>query len=136
MRIIIESSSVTNLKTGSLHIITCSGGSIGREGEHSILISDINISKYHLQINYNNETCKYYCIDMGSRNGTLLNGKRMSPSKQESEPMEILHGSRLQIGSTILVCHIHNGNQTCGHCEPGLIQTKGKNLLFLYYNEY
>lgn len=46
----------------------------------------------------------------------------MSSSKQESEATPIAHGSKIQIGQTVLLCHIHEGNQTCGHCEPGLIQ--------------
>lgn len=53
----------------------------------------------------------------------------MSPSKQESEVMEVVHGSKIQIGSTVLLCHVHVGNQTCGHCEPGLIQTKNGEFL-------
>jgi len=61
-------------------------------------------------------------IDSGSRNGTFINGKRLSVAKQESEPHEITHGSIIKIGGTKLLCHIHNGNETCGHCEPGLVQ--------------
>lgn len=53
--------------------------------------------------------------------GTLMNGKRMSNAKQESEPMDLLHGSVLQIGLTKLLCHIHDGHSTCGQCEPGLL---------------
>lgn len=59
---------------------------------------------------------------MGSRNGTYLNGKRISVAKQESEPIQVPHGSIVQVGGTKLLCHIHNGNETCGHCEPGLVQ--------------
>jgi len=65
---------------------------------------------------------RYQVIDSGSRNGTFLNSKRLSVAKQESEPHEIVHGSIVQIGGTKLLCHIHNGNETCGHCEPGLVQ--------------
>lgn len=32
-----------------------------------------------------------------------------------------MHASTLQIGNTKLLCHIHKGNNTCGHCEPGLL---------------
>lgn len=122
MRIIVEESMVPNLKKGSLHIITYEGGSIGREGNHSIIISDINISKHHLNILYNKETNMFQAVDMGSRNGTVLNGMRMSTSKQESDHLDVVHGSRIQLGSTILLCHIHEGSQTCGHCEPGLLK--------------
>ncbi|CAG9839596.1 unnamed protein product [Diabrotica balteata] len=122
MRIIVESTEIPGLKKGSLHIITCSGGSLGREGAHSILLKDPNASKHHLKITFDEKGGQYQAVDLGSRNGTLLNGARMSPSKQESDAMDVVHGSKIQIGQTVLLCHIHEGNQTCGHCEPGLIQ--------------
>lgn len=126
MRIIVEASEVPSIKIGSLQVITFDGGTLGREGNHSILIPDLNISKHHLKFLYDKEANHYCIIDLGSRNGTLLNGKRMTPSKQESEPMEITHGSKIQVGSTILLCHIHNGNHTCRYCEPGLTSVSGE----------
>ncbi|XP_018562165.1 angiogenic factor with G patch and FHA domains 1 isoform X2 [Anoplophora glabripennis] len=122
MRVIVESSDVSKVKVGSLHIITCDGGSLGREGNHSIIIPDINTSKHHLKFTFDKGNGNYFVTDVGSRNGTLLNNKRMSPSKQESDPIHVKHGSKIQIGSTVLLCHIHDGNHTCGHCEPGLVQ--------------
>lgn len=97
------------------------GGSLGREGSHDVIIPDINCSKYHLKFEYDGDRSGYTCIDLGSRNGTLMNGKRMSNAKQESEPMNLLHGTVLQIGQTKLLCHIHEGHSTCGQCEPGLL---------------
>lgn len=129
MRVIVEESQVPSLKKGSLHIITFEGGSIGREGNHSITISDINISKHHLNIIYNKDSNKFQAVDMGSRNGTLLNGVRMSTSKQESECLDVVHGSRLQLGSTVLLCHVHEGSQTCGHCEPGLLKQDDSDMI-------
>ena len=52
---------------------------------------------------------KYYLTDLGSRNGTYVNGKRMSVSKCESDPVEIGQGTRIQIGRTKMVCHVHPG---------------------------
>lgn len=94
---------------------------MGREGTHDVIIPDINCSKYHLKFEYDATRCYYTCIDLGSRNGTLMNGKRMSNAKQESDPMKLLHGTVLQIGQTKLLCHIHDGHSTCGQCEPGLL---------------
>lgn len=45
MRIIVKETSVKNFKAGKLFVVTCAGGTLGREGDHSILIPDINISK-------------------------------------------------------------------------------------------
>ena len=39
----------------------------------------------------------YFISDLGSQNGTYLNGVRLSPSLISSEPKEILHGSKLTV---------------------------------------
>ncbi|KAK9310078.1 hypothetical protein QLX08_000530 [Tetragonisca angustula] len=122
MRIIVKETNLPKLKIGSLFVVAYTGGSIGREGDHSVVIPDINISKHHARILFNEDKKIYEITDMGSRNGTFLNGKRLSVAKQESESYEISHGSIVQVGTTKLLCHIHNGNETCGHCEPGLVQ--------------
>ncbi|XP_070161472.1 angiogenic factor with G patch and FHA domains 1 [Polyergus mexicanus] len=122
MRIIVKETDLPKLKVGSLFLVTYIGGSLGREGDHSVLIPDINVSKYHARFTYDEIKKQYHIIDSGSRNGTFLNGKRLSVAKQESEAHEITHGSIIKLGETKLLCHIHNGNETCGHCEPGLVQ--------------
>lgn len=78
--------------------------------------------QHHARVVYNEDSKVYQIIDLGSRNGTFLNGKRLSAAKQESDYHEVSHGSIIQVGNTKLLCHIHNGNETCGHCEPGLVQ--------------
>ncbi|XP_020294319.1 angiogenic factor with G patch and FHA domains 1 isoform X2 [Pseudomyrmex gracilis] len=122
MRIIVKETDMAQLKVGSLFLVTCTGGSLGREGDHSVLIPDINISKFHARFIYDENKKQYQVVDTGSRNGTILNGKRLSIAKQESEPYDITHGSIIKISGTKLLCHIHKGNETCGHCEPGLVQ--------------
>lgn len=136
MRIIIEQSQIPKIKIGSLHILTYEGGTLGREGDHAIILPDINISKTHLKFTFNKEKNVYSVTDLGSRNGTILNGRRISGSKQESEALEVAHGSRIQVGSVVLLCHIHEGSKTCGHCEPGLVQTVESNFSSFYYYFY
>lgn len=45
LRIIVTETAVKGLQVGTLFLVTYLGGSIGREGEHAVLIPDINISK-------------------------------------------------------------------------------------------
>lgn len=97
------------------------GGSLGREGKHDVIIPDLNCSKYHLKFEYDMEKRLYFCTDVGSRNGTIMNGKRMSKTKETSGVQRLDHGTYLQIGQTKLLCHIHDGHTTCGQCEPGLV---------------
>lgn len=51
MRIIVKETTLPKLKVGSLFLVAYTGGSIGREGDHSVVIPDINISKVSSYIN-------------------------------------------------------------------------------------
>lgn len=54
---------------------------IGRDaGCDYVLPLGNEISRQHVCIYYNGETNEYSAMDMGSSNGTLLNGKRMQPN--------------------------------------------------------
>ncbi|XP_030560267.1 angiogenic factor with G patch and FHA domains 1 isoform X1 [Drosophila novamexicana] len=121
LRIIVQETNVPELTVGSLHLITYKGGTLGREGAHDVIIPDVNVSKCHLNFHYDTKQAIYKCRDLGSRNGTVLNGVRMSESKAASETLDLMHGSVLGIGQTKLLCHVHEGNSTCGLCEPGLL---------------
>lgn len=122
MRIIVRETNLPKLKVGTLYLITKDGGTLGREGDHhAIIIKDHNVSRNHLEIKYDLDQRVYMAVDLGSKNGTILNGTRMSENQERSSPIQIVHGSTIQLGETRLLCHIHSGNDTCGHCEPGLI---------------
>lgn len=125
LRLIVQHSTLEKLKVGTLFLVTCKGGSLGREGEHDVVIPDINVSKCHLRFTYDETIASYKCQDPGSRNGTILNGKRMAGG-QQSQPLEIPHGSVIQISETKLLCHVHPGSATCGNCEPGLLMKPEK----------
>uniref|UniRef100_A0A182NJ96 G-patch domain-containing protein n=1 Tax=Anopheles dirus TaxID=7168 RepID=A0A182NJ96_9DIPT len=123
LRMIVQETNVKDLKIGSLFIVTCKGGTLGREGNHDVIIPDINVSKKHLQFTYNDRKATYQFVDLGSRNGTLYNGIRVQLNEElaQSEPQNLAHGSVLQLNQTKLLCHVHEGNSTCGKCEPGLL---------------
>ncbi|XP_063367034.1 angiogenic factor with G patch and FHA domains 1 isoform X1 [Cydia amplana] len=122
MRVIVRETTLPKLKVGTLFLVTKDGGTVGREGStHTILIEDYNVSRNHLDIKYDMNRRTYTVTDLGSKNGTTLNGVRISESQIISEPVEVMHGSTLQLGETKLLCHIHPGIDTCGHCEPGLV---------------
>lgn len=48
IRVIVTATAVPGLKVGTLFIVTCTGGTVGRQGDHAILIPDQNISKVSL----------------------------------------------------------------------------------------
>lgn len=106
------------MDVGKLFVVTFKGGTLGREGNHDVLIPDLNVSKSHLKFVYNHRKGIYQFVDR-SRNGTLLDGVQTSLLQQEdSEPNDLVHGSVLQLAKTKLLCHVHEGLTTCGECEP------------------
>lgn len=80
-------------------------------------------SQFHLSFKYNHDDSRYECIDLGSRNGTIFNGRRMSNAKQESEALPVIHGTVIGLSQTRLLCHIHEGHSTCDDCEPHKLLT-------------
>lgn len=77
MRVIVESSDIPKLKTGSLHVITYDGGTLGREGDHSIIIPDLNTSKHHLKFSFDKQSNHYVAVDLG-RKKEYLKGSTFS----------------------------------------------------------
>ncbi|MCO5169238.1 MAG: FHA domain-containing protein [Planctomycetes bacterium] len=70
---------------------------IGRAPGNTIVIGEGAASRKHLMIKAMNES--YRLVDLGSANGTVVNGERL-PSKKE---LDLAHDDRIQIGKTVLV---------------------------------
>ncbi len=120
IRAIVKSS--TSLKAGSLYLVTCNGATVGRDVKHLLHVTEVEASKDHAEIKYQQNDHQYYIRDVGSINGTFLNDQRLSDSKVESEWMKIKHKDYLKIGMTIFCLHVHYGQETCDECEPGQVQ--------------
>ncbi|XP_070494380.1 angiogenic factor with G patch and FHA domains 1 isoform X2 [Chironomus tepperi] len=118
LRLIVLQSNVSSISMGKLFLVTFKGGTLGREGDHEVLLTAENVSKEHLRFTYNNKKKVYQFVDK-SRNGTLLNGREISLlRKEECEPQSLHHGDTLEIAHIKLLAHIHEGLQTCDECEP------------------
>lgn len=48
----------------------------GRDSSCDISINDINLSRFHFNINYINNN--YIIADLGSKNGTYINGNKIN----------------------------------------------------------
>ena len=89
---------LVNNESGEVIKLTANPFTIGRE-THNILIStDELCSRNHARIDWVNEAqSSYYQItDMGSSNGTLVNGQRLVPQ----QPVTLEPGAQIKIGTT------------------------------------
>mgnify|MGYP001152958604 CR=1 FL=1 len=66
---------------------------IGRNASNTLQISDESASNYHAEVS--KEAIGYVVSDLGSTNGTKVNGEKIVKSP-------LAHGARVQIGSTVI----------------------------------
>ena len=85
---------VTLTLEGRAHPITSRSVVIGRSRECDLRVADGNASRRHAEVVQEGAT--YLVVDLGSTNGTELNGKRISREK-------LTDGDRITIGATDLV---------------------------------
>jgi hypothetical protein len=85
---------VTLTVDGRVHPITSSSAVIGRSRECDLRVSDGNASRRHAQVVREGDA--YFVVDLGSTNGTELNGRRITREA-------LSDGDRITIGATDLV---------------------------------
>lgn len=66
---------------------------MGRSRDCDIVVADLNVSRRHAEVRL--EDGAHWLVDLGSTNGTLVNGKKVNRVKLES-------GDRIEVGSTEL----------------------------------
>lgn len=94
---------------------------IGRSDKSNIVIADDRISRYHAMVQYRDDD-QFYITDMGSRNGTYVNGSRISA------PVMLQPGDELRIGNQELKFH----RRTVTEAAPKEDLSKSTNILFTY----
>lgn len=68
---------------------------VGRSSENNIVIDDASVSRVHLQLVYD-EQGNTLVVDLGSANGTFVNGKRINSETRLNT------GDELRLGNTVL----------------------------------
>ncbi len=85
---------VTLTLDGRAHPVTATGAVIGRSRECDVRVADGNASRRHAEVVQEGES--YLIVDLGSTNGTELNGHRITRETLND-------GDRITIGATDLV---------------------------------
>jgi two-component system, NtrC family, sensor kinase len=68
---------------------------IGRDAANVIQVHDTEVSRRHAQVQFDGTTC--LISDLGSSNGTFVNGKRID------EECKLVSGDRVQFGNTMML---------------------------------
>src|SRR6266566_3905320 len=71
---------------------------LGRGNQSAIVLEDDLVSRNHAMIQ-RMDSGEYYLIDMGSRNGSFVNERRVST------PIALRDGDRLKVGNAQIIFH-------------------------------
>jgi ABC-type multidrug transport system ATPase subunit/pSer/pThr/pTyr-binding forkhead associated (FHA) protein len=69
---------------------------IGRDASCDLTIEDVMISRQHARIRFQGQ--HYFVEDLGSSNGTFINGNRLGPN-----PVPLSNGDQIQLGSAAVL---------------------------------
>jgi adenylate cyclase len=83
---------------------------VGRSDDNNFVLSDRWISRNHAMLQCT-ETGDFYLIDLGSRNGSFVNGRRVSI------PVTLRNGDRLTFGQTELEFHCPSNNRKTDYVQ-------------------
>ena len=83
---------------GAMIRLSTGGSRLGRAADNTIQLPDPSVSRYHAFLGADDE-CQVRLTDLGSTNGTFLNGRRLP----ENTPVQVQDGDRLQFGTSVVV---------------------------------
>ncbi|HZQ37464.1 MAG TPA: FHA domain-containing protein, partial [Dehalococcoidia bacterium] len=81
-------------RAGAVYPLGVAPTGVGRSGENGIVLVHERVSRRHAQVEWDGE--RYLLRDLGSRNGTFLNGRRL----EAPEPLH--HGDLIGVGGFTL----------------------------------
>jgi Protein of unknown function (DUF3662)/FHA domain len=80
--------------SGKTRAVTAPRAVLGRSRDCDVRVADANISRRHAEIRHEDDA--WWIVDLGSTNGTLLNGRRAARER-------LRDGDRITLGSTEIV---------------------------------
>ncbi|MGB7338864.1 MAG: TIR domain-containing protein [Phototrophicaceae bacterium] len=84
----------------AIHSLNKNVITLGRDNTNDITIDDPEVSRYHLRLSWNANTNTYVAEDLGSTNGTRING-----GSRITDPTPLYPGQALMLGDTIIVSY-------------------------------
>ena len=86
---------LTGTSTGQMFKLNRGSTLIGRGPDANVKITDDGVSRHHARIRH--ETDKLFVDDLESRNGTYVNGTRIT------DPIQLRDGDKIQVGRTTVL---------------------------------
>ncbi|KAG2187973.1 hypothetical protein INT44_000723 [Umbelopsis vinacea] len=121
------------LPVNNIILVDANGITIGRDRswDRRLRLPEMAVSKYHCHIFSNSAdifqdtdnvadqepASNFSIIDVGSQNGTFVNGERLSLTRSASPPYPLRHLDVISVGTTKFQVHEHTGSWPCEQCK-------------------
>ncbi|OQR79199.1 hypothetical protein BIW11_05908 [Tropilaelaps mercedesae] len=111
------------LPVHSVQMLPFPGGVLGAPLKSDLCVPDPGVGKRHCNIYFESDSQQYKVEQLDGNNPTKINGK---PLKKGAKHV-LVHMDRFELGEgTLLEVHLHDRKDTCGNCEPGLLQRRAE----------
>jgi pSer/pThr/pTyr-binding forkhead associated (FHA) protein len=84
---------------------------IGRRPDNDIVVSDLGVSKHHAELR-RTPAGRYSIIDLGSHNGTYVNGTRVSQQELNEGDIIAIGHATLRLAGGELVEYVDDGRSS------------------------
>lgn len=123
------------LPVNNIILVDANGITMGRDRswDRRLRLPEMAVSKYHCHIFSNTAdifqdtdideaadqelASNFSIIDVGSQNGTFVNGERLSLTRSASPPYPLRHLDVISVGTTKFQVHEHTGSWPCEQCK-------------------
>ncbi len=97
------------------HVMLVRPVTIGRDPKTELPLQDEGISRRHCRIAFDKEKSAFFIADLGSTNGTLLNGKRLLA------PMKLEAGDRIYLGACVVKFTYSDATEVGYHAQMDVL---------------
>jgi len=84
---------------------------IGRRPDNDIIVSDLGVSKQHAELRRTPTGC-YLIIDLGSHNGTFVNGTRVTQQELNEGDIIAIGHATFRLAGGVLVEYVDDGRSS------------------------
>jgi ABC transport system ATP-binding/permease protein len=104
---------------------------IGRRPDNDIVVSDLGVSKQHAELRLS-PTGRYQIIDLGSHNGTFLNGTRVNQAELKDDDIIAIGHATFRLVGGELIEYLDDGRATFeAHELQVVVHDGGKDKVLL-----
>ncbi len=101
---------------------------IGRDGDNDVVLDDLLVSRHHAEFRFGPGD-EFTIVDLGSHNGTFVNGRRVDSAQVGPRDLVTIGAQRLRVQDGRVVAYADAGNVNFAAAGLSVVSSSGLTLL-------